>query len=141
VTVERFGNNLGLEAAKHIEINVRHKDIAGLAVVIPRAAGVALQEELLIRPGLYWLKELNHPLSSSRNNMIPERFCCIRPTSRSCAVSLVRSCRATGLWLTAIEAGNDDYCRQPAPDEAGAVMGRTISVPMLRRFFGSVYGG
>src|SRR5438128_11479754 len=40
-----------------------------------------------------------------------------------------------GVGLTAIEAGNDDYCRQPSPDEAGAVMGRAISVPMLRRAF------
>ena len=40
-----------------------------------------------------------------------------------------------GVGLTAIEAGNDDYCRQPGPDEAGAVMGRAISVPMLRRAF------
>jgi uncharacterized linocin/CFP29 family protein len=40
-----------------------------------------------------------------------------------------------GVGLTAIEAGNDDYCRQPAADEAGAVMGRAISVPMLRRAF------
>jgi uncharacterized linocin/CFP29 family protein len=40
-----------------------------------------------------------------------------------------------GVGLTAIEAGNDDYCRQPTADEAGAVMGRTISVPMLRRAF------
>lgn len=40
-----------------------------------------------------------------------------------------------GVGLTAIEAGNDDYCRQPSADEAGAVMGRTISVPMLRRAF------
>jgi uncharacterized linocin/CFP29 family protein len=40
-----------------------------------------------------------------------------------------------GVGLTAIEAGNDGYCRQPAPDEAGAVMGRAISVPMLRRAF------
>jgi uncharacterized linocin/CFP29 family protein len=40
-----------------------------------------------------------------------------------------------GVGLTAIEAGHDDYCRQPGPDEAGAVMGRTISVPMLRRAF------
>ena len=37
--------------------------------------------------------------------------------------------------LTSIEAGNDDYCRQPAADEAAAVMGRAISVPMLRRAF------
>jgi uncharacterized linocin/CFP29 family protein len=40
-----------------------------------------------------------------------------------------------GVGLTSIEAGNDDYCRQPSPDEAGAVMGRAISVPMLRRAF------
>lgn len=40
-----------------------------------------------------------------------------------------------GVGLTAIEAGNDDYCRQPSPDEAGAVMGRAISVPMLWRAF------
>lgn len=40
-----------------------------------------------------------------------------------------------GAGLTAIEAGNDDYCRQPGPGEAGAVMGRAISVPMLRRQF------
>jgi uncharacterized linocin/CFP29 family protein len=40
-----------------------------------------------------------------------------------------------GVGLTAIEAGNDDYCRQPSADEAGAVMWRAISVPMLRRAF------
>ncbi len=40
-----------------------------------------------------------------------------------------------GVGLTSIEAGNDDYCRQPSADEAGAVMGRAISVPMLRRAF------
>lgn len=40
-----------------------------------------------------------------------------------------------GVGLTAIELGNDDYCRQPEPDEAGAVMGRAISVPMLRKSF------
>jgi uncharacterized linocin/CFP29 family protein len=40
-----------------------------------------------------------------------------------------------GIGLTAIEVGNDDYCRQPDADEAGAVMGRAISVPMLRRSF------
>lgn len=40
-----------------------------------------------------------------------------------------------GVGLTAIERGNDDFCRQPAPGEAGAVMGRAISVPMLRRSF------
>jgi uncharacterized linocin/CFP29 family protein len=40
-----------------------------------------------------------------------------------------------GVGLTAIEMGHDDFCRQPAPDEAGAVMGRAVSVPMLRRSF------
>lgn len=40
-----------------------------------------------------------------------------------------------GVGLTAIEVGNDDYCRQPEPGEAGAVIGRTIPVPMLRRSF------
>jgi uncharacterized linocin/CFP29 family protein len=41
-----------------------------------------------------------------------------------------------GPGLTSIEVGNDDYCRQPAEGEAGAVMGRAISVPMLRKSFG-----
>src|SRR5947207_6921770 len=40
-----------------------------------------------------------------------------------------------GAGLTAIEVGNDDYCRQPGPDEAGAVMGRAIPLPMLRKGF------
>jgi uncharacterized linocin/CFP29 family protein len=40
-----------------------------------------------------------------------------------------------GLGLTSVEVGNDDFCRQPAPDEAGAVLGRAISVPMLRKSF------
>jgi uncharacterized linocin/CFP29 family protein len=35
--------------------------------------------------------------------------------------------------LTSVEVGHDDYCRQPTPEEAGAVMGRAISVPMLRK--------
>jgi uncharacterized linocin/CFP29 family protein len=38
-----------------------------------------------------------------------------------------------GVGLTSVEVGHDDYCRQPAPEEAGAVMGRAISVPMLRK--------
>jgi uncharacterized linocin/CFP29 family protein len=38
-----------------------------------------------------------------------------------------------GVGLTAVEVGNDDYCRQPSPEEAGAVMGRAISIPMLRK--------
>ncbi|MBL27429.1 MAG: bacteriocin [Rhodospirillaceae bacterium] len=40
-----------------------------------------------------------------------------------------------GAGLTTVEVGNDDYCRQPAAGEAGAVLGRAISVPMLRRGF------
>jgi uncharacterized linocin/CFP29 family protein len=40
-----------------------------------------------------------------------------------------------GPGLTAIEVGNDDFCRQPSADEAGAVMGRAVSVPMLRKSF------
>lgn len=40
-----------------------------------------------------------------------------------------------GPGLTSIEVGNDEYCRQPAPDEAGAVIGHAISVPMIRRRF------
>ena len=40
-----------------------------------------------------------------------------------------------GVGLTSVEVGNDDFCRQPGPTEAGAVMGRAISVPMLRKEF------
>lgn len=40
-----------------------------------------------------------------------------------------------GVGLTSVEVGNDDYCRQPGPEEAGAVMGRAVSVPMLRKDF------
>jgi len=40
-----------------------------------------------------------------------------------------------GPGLTSIEIGNDDFCREPAEGEAGAVMGRAISVPMLRKSF------
>src|SRR5687767_6824578 len=40
-----------------------------------------------------------------------------------------------GVGLTSVEVGHDDYCRQPAPEEAAAVMGRAISVPMLRKDF------
>ncbi len=40
-----------------------------------------------------------------------------------------------GPGLTTIEVGNDGYCRQPAPDEAGSVIGRAVSVPMLRKSF------
>jgi uncharacterized linocin/CFP29 family protein len=40
-----------------------------------------------------------------------------------------------GVGLTSIEVGQDDFCRQPGPEEAGAVMGRAISLPMLRKTF------
>ncbi len=40
-----------------------------------------------------------------------------------------------GAGLTNLEVGNDDFCRQPEPGEAGAVMGRAISLPMLRKSF------
>jgi uncharacterized linocin/CFP29 family protein len=40
-----------------------------------------------------------------------------------------------GVGLTSVEVGHDDYCRQPAPEEAAAVMGRAISLPMLRKDF------
>ena len=40
-----------------------------------------------------------------------------------------------GVGLTTIELGNDDYCRTPAEGEAGAVLGRALSVPMLRKSF------
>lgn len=40
-----------------------------------------------------------------------------------------------GVGLTALEVGADQYCRQPQPDEAGAVVSRAISVPMLRKSF------
>ena len=41
-----------------------------------------------------------------------------------------------GVGLTSLEIGTDDFCRQPAADEAGAVVSRAISVPMLRKGFG-----
>jgi uncharacterized linocin/CFP29 family protein len=40
-----------------------------------------------------------------------------------------------GAGLTTIELGNDDYCRTPGEGEAGAVLGRALSVPMLRKSF------
>jgi uncharacterized linocin/CFP29 family protein len=40
-----------------------------------------------------------------------------------------------GIGLTAIEYGEDDYYRQPGPDEAAVVMGRAVSVPMIRKIF------
>src|SRR5690554_240265 len=41
-----------------------------------------------------------------------------------------------GVGLTSLELGADDFCRQPAPNEAGAVVSRAIAVPMLRKSFG-----
>jgi len=38
-----------------------------------------------------------------------------------------------GIGLTTLETGVDNYCRQPAAEEAGAVMSHAISVPMLRK--------
>lgn len=40
-----------------------------------------------------------------------------------------------GLGLTAIELGDDTFCRQPAADEAAQILGRAVSVPMLRKSF------
>jgi uncharacterized linocin/CFP29 family protein len=40
-----------------------------------------------------------------------------------------------GVGLTAIEVGQDDYCRQPDPDEAGQILGRVIPLPMIRKSF------
>jgi len=40
-----------------------------------------------------------------------------------------------GVGLTTIEVGNDDYCRQPGPDEAGQILGRAIPLPMIRKSF------
>lgn len=41
-----------------------------------------------------------------------------------------------GVGLTSVEVGEDGYCREPKPDEAGAVVSRAISVPMLKKDFG-----
>lgn len=38
-----------------------------------------------------------------------------------------------GLGLTALEVGTDDYCREPDDNEAAAIGGRALSVPMLRK--------
>lgn len=38
-----------------------------------------------------------------------------------------------GVGLTAIEVGEDTFCREPAPGEAGAILSRAVSVPMLRK--------
>lgn len=40
-----------------------------------------------------------------------------------------------GVGLTAVEVGEDGYCREPKPGEAGAVVSRAISVPMLKKDF------
>lgn len=41
-----------------------------------------------------------------------------------------------GVGLTSIEIGADDFCRQPEPGEAGAIVSHAIAVPMLRKSFG-----
>lgn len=38
-----------------------------------------------------------------------------------------------GLGLTALEVGADDYCRDPGEREAGAIVSKAVSVPMLRK--------
>src|SRR5438874_12865798 len=43
--------------------------------------------------------------------------------------------RSTLFPYTTLFRSNDDYCRQPGPEEAGAVMGRAIPLPMLRKSF------
>ncbi len=40
-----------------------------------------------------------------------------------------------GMGLTSIELGNDGFCRAPEEDEAGQILGRAISVPMIRKSF------
>jgi uncharacterized linocin/CFP29 family protein len=40
-----------------------------------------------------------------------------------------------GVGMTSLEVGADDFCREPAEDEASAVLSRAISVPMLRKNF------
>ncbi len=40
-----------------------------------------------------------------------------------------------GLGLTSIEVGNDDLCREPAPEEASAVASQALSLPMIYRRF------
>jgi uncharacterized linocin/CFP29 family protein len=40
-----------------------------------------------------------------------------------------------GLGLNALEVGNDDVCRQPAPEEASAVVSHALSLPMIYRRF------
>jgi uncharacterized linocin/CFP29 family protein len=42
-----------------------------------------------------------------------------------------------GVGLTALELGAEDFCRQPGPDEAGAVISsmRALPVPLIRKTF------
>lgn len=40
-----------------------------------------------------------------------------------------------GVGMTSIELGNDGFCRQPAADEAAQIIGRAVSVPMIRKSF------
>lgn len=38
-----------------------------------------------------------------------------------------------GIGLTAIEVGEDTFCREPAPEDAAAITSKAISMPMLRK--------
>jgi uncharacterized linocin/CFP29 family protein len=40
-----------------------------------------------------------------------------------------------GIGLTTLEVGNDDVCREPAPEEASAVVSHALSIPMIYRRF------
>ncbi|MGC2856446.1 family 1 encapsulin nanocompartment shell protein [Novispirillum sp. DQ9] len=40
-----------------------------------------------------------------------------------------------GPGMTSIELGNDGYCRQLVTDEAAQIVGRAVSVPMIRKTF------
>jgi uncharacterized linocin/CFP29 family protein len=42
---------------------------------------------------------------------------------------------AYGTGLTTVEVGNDELCREPGPNEAGAVVSRALPVPMIFRRF------
>lgn len=40
-----------------------------------------------------------------------------------------------GVGLTSIEVGEEGFCRQPEPEEAGAVLSKAVALPMLRKRF------
>lgn len=40
-----------------------------------------------------------------------------------------------GPGMTSIELGNDGFCREPGSDEAAQIVGRAVSVPMIRKTF------